>query len=295
MTKIMKSMTNVSWRQSLKTLALTAALSATMLTTQAQQRALTPPTLTPLTSLKGIHPWWGARVAFFGDSLTDPRNNGSKKKYWNYLQEMLGITPYIYGVSGRQWNDIPRQIQALLSDHGRDFDAIVILMGTNDYNHGVKIGQWYDEKDTTVYAAVGQPKTLVKRRYRTMSYDAQTYRGRINIAMKMLKDSFTTKQIVLLTPIHRAIFDPNDKNVQPDERIQNSCGEYIDAYVSSVKEAGNVWGVPVIDLNAVSGLYPLINGTTYYHNPHDLLHPNDDGHIRLAKTLVWQLLSLPLL
>ena len=29
--------------------------------------------------------------------------------------------------------------------------------------------------------------------------------------------------------------------------------------------------------------------------PHDLLHPNDDGHIRLAKTLVWQLLSLPLL
>lgn len=197
MTKIMKSMTNVSWRQSLKTLALTAALSATMLTTQAQQRSLTPPTLTPLTSLKGIHPWWGARVAFFGDSLTDPRNNGSKKKYWNYLQEMLGITPYIYGVSGRQWNDIPRQIQALLSDHGRDFDAIVILMGTNDYNHGVKIGQWYDEKDTTVYAAVGQPKTLVKRRYRTMSYDAQTYRGRINIAMKMLKDSFTLNSATL--------------------------------------------------------------------------------------------------
>ena len=48
------------------------------------------------------------------------------------LQEMLGITPYIYGVSGREWNDIPRQAKALLTDHGRDFDAIVILMGTND-------------------------------------------------------------------------------------------------------------------------------------------------------------------
>ena len=26
------------------------------------------------------HPWQGKRVAYFGDSITDPRNNGSKKK-----------------------------------------------------------------------------------------------------------------------------------------------------------------------------------------------------------------------
>ena len=27
------------------------------------------------------HPWQGKRVAYFGDSITDPRNNGSKIKY----------------------------------------------------------------------------------------------------------------------------------------------------------------------------------------------------------------------
>ena len=37
-------------------------------------------------------------------------------------------------------------------------------------------------------------------------------------------------------------------SVQPDENYQNSCGEYVDAYVQAVKEAGNVWGVPVIPL-----------------------------------------------
>ena len=26
------------------------------------------------------HPWKGKRVAYFGDSITDPRNSGSKKK-----------------------------------------------------------------------------------------------------------------------------------------------------------------------------------------------------------------------
>lgn len=248
----------------------------------------------PLTQLQGIHPWWGAHVAYFGDSITDPRNSGSKKKYWAYLQDLLHITPYVYGVSGREWSDIPRQLKKLKAEHGNDFDAIVILMGTNDYNHGVRIGQWYTEADTMVYAAVGKPKQLVKRRCRRFCYDPNTFRGRINIAMKMLRDSFSDKQIVLLTPLHRALFDPNDKNVQPDERIQNSCGEYVDAYVQSVKEAGQVWAVPVIDLGAKSGLFPLINGTTYYHHAHDLLHPNDAGHLRMAKTLVYQLMTLPL-
>ena len=59
------------------------------------------------------HPWQGKRVAYFGDSITDPRNNASVKKYWSYLHEWLGINPYVYGVSGRQWNDIPRQAEKL--------------------------------------------------------------------------------------------------------------------------------------------------------------------------------------
>jgi lysophospholipase L1-like esterase len=239
------------------------------------------------------HPWYGTKVAYFGDSITDPRNNGSKKKYWGFLEDWLHITPYVYGVSGRQWNDIPRQAQQLQKEHGSDFDAIVIFIGTNDYNHGVPIGQWYEKRDTSVWAAVGQPKQLVERKYRTLSLDPGTYRGRINIALKLLKEMYTDKQIVLLTPLHRAIFDANEKNVQPDERMQNLGGEYLDPYVQSVKEAGNVWSVPVIDLSALSGLYPLINGTTYYHNDKDLLHPNDKGHERMAQTLMYQLLTLP--
>ena len=40
------------------------------------------------------HPWQGKRVAYFGDSITDPGNNGSKKKYWGFLQDWLQIEPY---------------------------------------------------------------------------------------------------------------------------------------------------------------------------------------------------------
>ena len=77
-----------------------------------------------------IHPWMQKRVAYFGDSITDPRNSGSKKKYWHFLQDWLDITPYVYAVSGRQWDDIPRQADKLKAEHDDDVDAILIFITT---------------------------------------------------------------------------------------------------------------------------------------------------------------------
>ena len=64
------------------------------------------------------HPWQGKKVGYIGDSITDPNCYGNKiKKYWDFLQEWLGITPYVYGISGRQWNDVPRQAEQLMKEH----------------------------------------------------------------------------------------------------------------------------------------------------------------------------------
>ena len=241
------------------------------------------------------HPWQGKRVAYFGDSITDPRNSGSKKKYWGFLQDWLGITPYVYGVSGRQWNDIPRQAQKLQEEHGDSVDAILIFIGTNDYNAGVPIGAWFTERPEKVMAGIHEPKHMVDRRHRYPVMSDSTYRGRINKALDCVKRMYPQKQIVLLTPIHRAEFYANEKNWQPREDYTNQCGEYIDAYVESVKEAGNLWAVPVIDLNALCGLYPLMDEMAlYFHNTeNDRLHPNDVGQARMAQTLMMQLLTLP--
>ena len=241
------------------------------------------------------HPWKGKRVAYFGDSITDPRNSGSKKKYWGFLQDWLGITPYVYGVSGRQWNDIPRQARQLQEEHSDSVDAILIFIGTNDYNAGVPIGEWFTERPEKVMAGIHEQKHLVDRRHRYPVMSDSTYRGRINKAMDCVKRMFPRKQIVLMTPIHRAEFYANEKNWQPREDYTNQCGEYIDAYVQSVKEAGNLWAVPVIDLNALCGLYPLMDEMAQYFKnaENDRLHPNDEGHRRMAMTIMQQLWALP--
>lgn len=241
------------------------------------------------------HPWQGKKVAYFGDSITDPRNKASKTKYWGYLQQWLGITPYVYGVSGRMWNDIPRQCDLLTKEHGDDVDAILIFMGTNDYNNGVPIGEWYDVKGEEVMYGHGKMKEMTPRVRQYLCMTDSTYKGRINKALDKVKRAYPDKQIVLLTPIHRSNFHANDKNWQCSEDYTNQCGVFLNEYIDAVKEAGNVWAVPVIDLNALCGLYPMMkeHGKLFNNAETDLLHPNDLGHERMGKTLMYQLLTLP--
>lgn len=241
------------------------------------------------------HPWKGKKVAYFGDSITDPNNMPSTTLYWGYLQQWLGITPYVYGVSGREWNDIPRQADELQKEHGHEVDAILIFCGTNDYNNSVPLGEWYEETADYVVSAVGRPKQEVLRRHRHFSLNPNTFRGRINIAMSKLKEMYPTKQIVLMTPIHRAYFNLGDSNIQPDEMYPNGIGLFVDEYVKAIKEAQNVWSVPVIDLHGLSGLFPLNDAGAQLFNKKDVdrLHPNTVGHARMAKTIMYQFLALP--
>jgi hypothetical protein len=185
----------------------------------------------------------------------------------------------------------------------------MIFVGTNDYNASVPIGEWYTEDvvNVEVTGAKGAKSgVMADRKHRTLVMDNNTVCGRINIAMSKLKEAYPTKQIILLTPIHRGDAFLSDRNVQPDEMYANGVGEYIDAYVNIVKEAGNVWAVPVIDLNSISGLYPLAESSgLYWRRPNlekseksgkrrrDRLHPNSAGHLRMARVLAYQLLGYP--
>lgn len=242
------------------------------------------------------HPWKGKKVAFIGDSMTDPNNfKGEIRKFWSFLEEWLSIKPYVYGVSGKQWNDVERQANLLNKEHGDDVDAIIVWLGTNEFNSSVPIGQWYTEKDEEVLAARGEEAKNEIRTKRTFIMSNETYKGRINAAISLLKKMYPFKQIVLLTPLHRSYAKFGEKNVQPDENYKNRCGEYVDAYVQAIKEAGNLWSVPVIDINALTGMNPMIEEQLeYFHDKsYDRLHLSSKGQERLAQTLMYQLLTLP--
>lgn len=236
--------------------------------------------------------WKGKRVVFLGDSITDKQHVGTTKCYWEYLAELLGLEAFSYGINGNQMDGLLAQAERLYREQADDVDAIIIFGGTNDYNGGVPLGEWYEE----VWRNVPLPDGKVgSRRYRKPAMDAETFRGRINRLMDYLKTHFPTKQIIVLTPLHRGFAQFSAGNVQPEEAYPNRIGIYVDEYVQALKEAGNVWAVPVIDLNSISGLYPMNDAQVgYFHRADtDRLHPNAEGHRRMALALMYQLLAFP--
>lgn len=235
--------------------------------------------------------WASRRVAFLGDSMTDPGSKATTKFYWQYLAEYLGIRPAVYARSGLQWNGLLRKAEQLVAECGDSIEAIIIWAGTNDYNHSVPLGTFYTETTDSVNVN----GRLSARRHRTFCMDDTTFCGRINRLLSFLKSRYPDRQIIVVTPIHRGYARFKDTNVQPSEEYANGEGLYLEAYVKTLREAATLWAVPLIDLHALSGLLPAMDEhARYIHDAvADRLHPNAEGHRRIARTLQYQLLALP--
>jgi len=235
--------------------------------------------------------WAGKKAAYLGDSMTDPNTSYTTRLYWQYLKELLDLDHVVYARSGFQWTGIKQMAQRLYADHGDSIDAVFIWAGTNEYNHGVPIGDFFTE----TMQQTNHNGTEVMRKFRTPIFSDSTFCGRINMVMDFLKTHYPTKQIVIFTPIHRGFATFGSRNVQPAENFANSLGLFLETYVDVLKRAGEIWSVPVIDLYSLSGLYPLSDQHAIYfaNAERDLLHPNALGHYRIAKTIQYQLLTLP--
>ncbi len=235
--------------------------------------------------------WNGKKVAFLGDSITDKCHVGTAKNYWQFLQERLGIEPLVYGINGARWIHLPEQAKLLKTEHGDDIDAIFIFMGTNDFNGGIPLGNWWDIREEEI----NSHGKMMKKPRRIFNTAEDTFRSTINAGMMYLKENFPKQQIILMTPIHRGYAEFGGDNVQPDESYPNDIGLYVEEYIHAIREAADIWSVPLIDLFRLSGLYPVFDAyTPYFSNAEtDRLHPAAAGHERLAKTIMHQMLALP--
>ena len=88
-----------------------------------------------------------------GASITDKIHVGTTKNYWQYLSEMLGLEPFVYGINGHQWNGVLEQAGRLQAERGDDIDAILIFAGTND-TYSIKGRQIIVKKSQTKENAV---------------------------------------------------------------------------------------------------------------------------------------------
>ena len=194
-------------------------------------------------------------ICAFGDSIT------AQAKWYEPLKSYLGASNiYNRGIGGTciggsganaMWQDV--RINAL----EKDIDCLLIMGGINDSAQGVTIGEISrDNLDTSTF--VGAYNVLLSKVY-CKYYHLGTYEGITQTTeVKPIK-------IMLATPIY--CNDPTYGNM--------------DNIAEAVRGIANMWGIPVADQHAKSG----INAVTAELYLADNVHPNDEGGKRVAN--VW--------
>lgn len=242
--------------------------------------------------------WNGKKIAFLGDSITEGVGVNQGECFWNYLEEKIGCISYSFGKSGELVRGLLPQVDAMVNECGEDIDAIVIFAGTNDYNGGLPIGEWYtppvDQKVIVGYE--GEKPLYAIRKRREFNMDINTFKGSINALLSKVREYYPTKQIIVMTPLHRAYANYGGNNIQYDELHTDKGGFYLDEYINAMKETPNIWACELIDLNSKSGLFPLNDKQAeifFCSSETDRLHPNALGHMRIAETMEAAMKNIP--
>ncbi|WP_368326184.1 SGNH/GDSL hydrolase family protein [Phocaeicola vulgatus] len=225
----------------------------------------------------------GKKFCSFGDSIVELI---SWQKYvWKYLQFS---THYCRGIGGSKVTSISPQtkkvdengyynaahpeegtitIQDNMCGDGRintiptDTDVLVIYASANDITANAQIGELDDQDETHLKYAYG----LMLRKI-----------------IKRLPDA----KIFACIP-HNFYNSHNNA----DYPYKNNIGLTIQDYGSVIREVCAIYSVPVIDVNALSGISTL-NITTYLQ---DQVHPNSAGGMKIANVVIDALIQYVLM
>ncbi len=230
------------------------------------------------------NPWYGKKYIACGDSITDPTVNTMTKKYCRYIAEALGMTLTNIGVSGSTMlsfngtltsgNGVKRSfVYELLNgnptgDRGptgidwSQYDLCTLNFGVNDRTYIA---------DSSNNAAVG---SLHQNANWNSGYYSNLYEfyAAYEMAIGTILTANPNLRIVLCTPTN------------------TSTGQ-LKSVAAAVREIGNKYSCPVIDFYGESGI-PF--KSQFYESAYtsDGVHPNVNGHKRMAAIAINKLLSI---
>ena len=204
------------------------------------------------------------KINFLGDSITEGHGcSGPENCFASLIARQYGVVCRNYGIGGtriarqKEPSENPRHdldFAGRYADMDPDADVIVVFGGTNDFGHGdAPVGAMEDRAPDTFY-------------------------GALHVLYAGLIERYPAARIVVLTPLHRLEEDDPRGSRKPEP-----VATLID-YVRIIRQVAEYYSLPVLDLYACSGLQPKVPVIRRRYIP-DGLHPNDEGHVILARLI----------
>ena len=207
----------------------------------------------------------GKIVNFLGDSITEGVGASAPEKVYPYLiKEKYGLEKANnYGISGTRFAKQTKPSEpasfdldfcSRVAEMDPEADAVVVFGGTNDFGHGD--------------APLGSPEDRTK----------DTFWGACHELMRSLVEKYPGKPVVICTPLHR-LYEHIPTGDNKPEPVA-----VLDEYIEIIRTVARYYALPVLDLNAVTGIQPRVPAIQEALCP-DGLHPNDAGQAILARCI----------
>jgi lysophospholipase L1-like esterase len=211
--------------------------------------------------------WYGKKVVFLGDSITNGVGASTpEKKYREIVAQKLGFKAAVnYGISGTLITHDDERKNAFVDRYSKmddDADLVVVYGGINDYFKGRGL--------------MGKPT----------SKDPSEFYGALNVLMSGLQSKYPNQEIVFITP-----FQSMRDGVSSDKANKYS-GKSLVAYRDAILNRADYYGIPVLDLYGTSGIDAAHNAKNRAAMTVDGFHPSDAGHLRIANRLIGMLKKL---
>lgn len=218
------------------------------------------------------------KIVVLGDSITWGAYT-DKNIWWQELGELLGCNPIVgNGVRGSCFSGTSdyKMEREPMSERWKSLptgaDLYIIFGGTNDYGHGSVLGSPDDTTDISFY-------------------------GAMHLIITGLQKANPNAKIVFMTPLSRYGFGETEfGNQLLYDTTPNAQGHILEDYRQAILAKCKMLGVPVIDTYQISefdfsagqdGVHPFDkNAEGKSPLTVDGLHPNTEGHLKLAEKIL---------
>ncbi len=203
--------------------------------------------------------WEGKSWITLGDSIT------RASVYQDNLKSILGFSKIEnMGENGQTMAYQPKNKSTYTVGKTIDYnkyDLATIFIGTNDFRYNKKIGKIKESG--------------------SRNFEENTFTGSYQLLIETILKSNPNIDLVLVTPPQR-IRDGYNIN------FTNEVGGKLVDYVSVIKDLGEMYSLPVLDLYSQCG----ITKETMNTFTRDGLHPNDVGYRRISEKMYRFLLNI---
>lgn len=208
----------------------------------------------------------GKKINFFGDSITEGcMTSGEGYRFSDLLCREYDLSAARnYGIGGTRYarqsrpSENPRwdlDFCSRVAALDEDADIVLVFGGTNDYGHGDAPFGSFDDRS------------------------ADSFCGACHVLYRSLLEKFPGKVVAVVTPLHR-LGDEQPHSSWREEELRLPLA----GYVEMIRRVARFYSLPVLDLFDRGVLDPH-DAKVHAELVPDGLHPNDAGHIVLAREI----------